>query len=217
MYFYPYSSAFVITDQIFTNYGGHTGTSVAAQRNAAYWMAERMASEDIHSFFQSTVITGSFSFAWKGEYVLEHNFINSINRVRFLDSKDEPLLIVSGNDYKDYFCLVDDERGLMQTLFPQGILDTNKMEFVYTCGLISGTSYNPDILLGLTTYADLMLNEILGYGNEAPGDIGVQSFRNVNYYETRIPLMRTNFGTSARAQFAYKQFLNYKKRKWVGL
>ena len=217
MYQYPYSSAFILTDSIFVNYGGHTGTSVAAQRNAAYWISERMASEDMHSFLQVTTITGTFPYAWRGRYVLEHNFIQSITQVRFLDHEDDSILTVTGNDYKDYFNLVDDERGLVQTLYPCGIFDTEKIEFVYTCGLSSGTSYNPDILLGLTTYADLTLNEILGYGNEAPGDIGVQSYRNVGYSETRIALLRTNFGSSPRAQFAYKMFQNYKKRKWVGL
>jgi len=217
MELYPYLSPYILTDTIFVNYGGHTGTSVAAQRNAAYFIAEKMASEDMHTFLQLTTITGTYPRNWQGKYQFNYNFIWNINQVRFLDNEGNSLLTVVGNDYKNYFDFMDDERGLICVIYPGSTVYTQKIEFVYQCGIPSGTAYSPDILLGLTTYADLVLNEILGYGNEAPGDVGVQSYRNIGYSEARIALMRTNFGSSARAQFAYKQFLNYKKRKWVGM
>ena len=92
-----------------------------------------------------------------------------------------------------------------------------KAEFTYEAGLPSGTSYHPDILLGLTTYADIILNEIIGYGNEAPGDIGVQNYKNQQYTESRVELIRTTFGTSARAQFVHKLFTKLRKHRQVGL
>lgn len=218
MYFYPYDTVLVLTDSIFVNYGGHTGTSVAAQRQASYLLAEIVASEDIHSFFTPTIISGTSQFAWKGKYELEHNFIRNINQIIFLNHNDDSLLTLSTSpDIKDYFSLVDDERGLVMNYYPSQIVDAEKVRFVYECGLTSGTSYQPNILLGLTTYADIILNEILGYGNESPGDIGVQNFRNVGYSETRIGLIRTNFGSSARAQFVNKMFTGFRKLKYVGL
>jgi hypothetical protein len=71
--------------------------------------------------------------------------------------------------------------------------------------------------LGLTTYADIILNEIQGYGNEAPGDIGVTDYRNQQYSESRVALIRTAFGTSARAQFVHRLFIKFRHHRWVGL
>lgn len=218
MYFYPYDSPIILTDPIFFSYGGHRGSSSPAQRNASYLLAEMVASEDIHSFFCLTSITGSFPFNWMGKYELEHNYIRSIDKVAFLDHNDNSLLTLSSqSDIKDYFQLRDDERGLVLNYYPSQIVESEKIYFEYQCGLTSGTTYLPNILLGLSTYADIILNEIIGYGNESPGDIGVQSYRNVGYSETRIALIRTNFGSSPRAQFVNKMFSNLRKLKWVGL
>src|SRR5574342_529033 len=76
-----------------------------------------------------------------------------------------------------------------------------QIQVVYNAGLPSGTSYQPDVLMGLATYADIILNEIVGYGNEAPGDVGIESFNNVGYSEVRR-IRNTTFGSSPRAVFA---------------
>jgi hypothetical protein len=73
------------------------------------------------------------------------------------------------------------------------------------------------MLLALTTYASIILNEIVGYGNESPGDMGVQSFSNQEYRETRKTLLRTSFGTSARAQFAHGLITRFRKMRYVSL
>ena len=69
----------------------------------------------------------------------------------------------------------------------------------------------------MTTYADIILNEVVGYGNEAPGDIGVQSYTNQQYSENRVKLLRTDFGTSARAQFVKKLIEKRRRKRSVGL
>ena len=94
---------------------------------------------------------------------------------------------------------------------------TYNVQIVYTAGLPSGTSFRSDVLLALTTYADIVINEITGYGNEAPGDIGVQDFSNQQYRESRVQLLRTQFGTSARAQFASKLLTSLRKMRYVGI
>lgn len=215
MNFYPYSSPIILTDAIFILYGGHTGTSVAAQRQAAYLIAEREASEDLNTFLLPTIVSGTFvNPAW--EIILEHGYINSIIETRFIDKEEKTYFTVTGID-NVYIGLQDDVRGIVGLSYWAYDPILYKIQFVYNAGLPSGTSFMPDVLLGLTTYADIILNEILGYGNEAPGDVGVQDFRNMGYSESRIALIRTAFGTSARAQFVHKLFTKLRKHRWVGM
>jgi len=58
---YPYASPIILTDAIFTAYGGHTGSSATAQRTAAYLIAEMAATADIGSFLLPTTVTGTFA------------------------------------------------------------------------------------------------------------------------------------------------------------
>lgn len=216
MNFYPYSTAIILTDAIFTLYGGHTGSSVSAQRQAAYLIAEMAASDDISSFLLPTIVTGTSIYSHSSKYILEHGYINQLIETRFIDKSEVTYLIVDGVD-NHYVGLVDDERG-EAVAFDWGYNpDLFKLQFVYNAGLPSGTSYHPDVLLGLTTYADIVLNEIIGYGNEAPGDIGVKDYKNQQYTESRVALLRTTFGTSARAQFVHKLFSKLRKYRQVGL
>jgi hypothetical protein len=216
MNYYPYSSPIILTDAIFTAYGGHTGTSVNAQRQASYFIAERTATEDINTLLLPTVVTGTHLYSRSLDFMLDYGYVNSIIETKFIDKTEYTYFTVTGID-NVYVGLKDDLRGEVELTSWAYDPMLYKIQIVYNAGLPSGTSFSPDVLLGLTTYADIILNEILGYGNEAPGDVGVQSFRNINYYETRVGLIRTVFGTSARAQFAHKLFTQLRKYRYVGL
>jgi hypothetical protein len=211
---FPYSAPIILTDTIFNLYGGHTGSSVAAQRQAAYLIAEMAASDDISSFLLPTIVTGTAVYNPLRQFILEHGYVNRIIRTRFM-SVDETVLSTIWGTANEDVTLVSDELGTAVICS----CDTYpfKVEFTYEAGLPSGTSYLPNILLGLTTYADIILNEIIGYGNEAPGDIGVKDYKNQQYSESRVALLRTTFGTSARAQFVSKMFTKFRKHRWVGL
>src|SRR4030043_838010 len=217
MNYYPYSAPIILTDQIFFDYGGHRGSSSPEQRQAAYWIAERTATEDINTFLLPTIVTGSFLYNPLRDVILEHGYINQIITTRFIDKEENTYFTIAGIN-NVYVGLKDDERGAVIIISNWlNIADLYKTQIVYNAGLPSGTSFRPDVLLGLTTYADIILNEIQGYGNEAPGDIGVTDYRNQQYSESRVALVRTVFGTSARAQFVYKLFTKLRKNRWVGL
>jgi len=163
-----------------------------------------------------TTVTGTFLYTNSLDFILEHGYINSLIETRFIDKTGYTYYTQAGVN-NVYVGIQDDYRGLVRLTSWAYDYELYKIQFVYNAGLPSGTSFRPDVLLGLTTYADIVLNEIQGYGNETPGDVGVQDFRNINYAETRVALMRTVFGTSARAQFAYNLFTKLRKRRWVGL
>jgi hypothetical protein len=220
MNYYPYNNAIILTDTIFTLYGGHTGSSVPAQRQAAYFIAEIAASDDLSTFLLPTIVTGTFLYNPLRTFLLDQGYVTKIIQTKFID-KDESVFQTVLGTANEYVTLLDGEYGTVVIDPICGGCNAGaypfKVQFVYEAGFPSGTSYHPDILLGLTTYADIILNEIIGYGNEAPGDIGVQDYKNQQYTESRVALIRTVFGTSARAQFVHKLLTKYRNYRWVGL
>jgi hypothetical protein len=219
MIFYPYDAPIILTDDIFVSYGGHTGTTTSFQRQAAYLMAEMTAYDDLHTFLLPTVVTGTY--AYKEKLVLELNFISSIRSVFFLNAKEEVYWSVSGTA-NSYVSLIDADRGVLDMPKLLGVCYTTpptptSVSIVFEAGLPTGTANQPDMLMALTTYADLMLNEIVGFGNESPGDIGVQRFSNQDYNEQRVYLYQTAWGTSPKARLAHRLLGRYRKRKWVSL
>lgn len=221
---FPYSSPQILTDAIYIAYGGHTGTTTQAQRNAAFLIAEMAATEDVGSFLLPTTFTGTYTPEYGRPLMLDYGYVNSVNLVSFIDEKDCIYWSQVGTD--NYYVSIrgDGKRGIIDIdyLVAHCNCCTNgefpyKVQVVYNAGLQSGTSYLPDVLLALTTYADIIINEIIGYGNEAPGDIGVQEFSNQQYRESRVALLRTQFGTSARAQFASKLLTRLRKLRYVGM
>jgi len=221
---YPYSTPTVLTDAIYVAYGGHTGTTTQAQRNAAYLISEMAATADIGSFLLPTVVTGTYAPNLRHECVMDYGYINSVNLVRFFDEQESNYWSQAGT--ANYYVSIrgDGVRGILDIDYlvahcnccTRGIMPY-KVQVVYNAGLQSGTAYQPDVLLALTTYADIIVNEIIGYGNEAPGDIGVREFSNQDYREARVMMLRTQFGTSARGQFASKLLNRLRKYRFVGM
>lgn len=224
MNLYPYSSAIILNDATFVEYGGHTGSSVVAQRNAAYWIAERTLSEDLDTFLLPTIVTGTYLFRLNDPFLtLDHTYIIRVIKTSFYDTKEEVYWSQAGTA-NVYVSLRDDERGLVDIHWLLGSCNCAqnnyfpyKIQEVYEAGLPTGTANRPDILLALTTYADIILNEIVGYGNEGPGDVGVQNFSNQQYREERAKLVNTVFGNSSRAQFIKKLITKYERKRFVFL
>jgi len=221
---FPYSNPIILTDAIYVMYGGHTGTTTTAQRNAAFLIAEMAATEDIGSFLLPTTFTGTYTPEYGRPLMLDYGYINSVDLVRFIDEQDAIYWSQAGT--ANYYVSIrgNGKRGIIDIDYLVAHCNCcssgefpYKVQVVYNAGLQSGTSYHPDVLLALTTYAEIVINEIIGYGNEAPGDIGVQDFSNQQYKESRVALLRTSFGTSARAQFATKLLTRLRKLRYVGM
>ena len=222
MNFYPYSYPIIMTDDLFVLYGGHTGTTTSAQRSVAYTLAEQAASADLGTLLLPTIVTGTYNFhELKPFIILDHAYVNNVPLVRFFDVDENNYHTISGTA-NVYASLRDDEYGTVDLdLFFRRCCSSlslpYKVQIVYQAGLPTGTANHPDILLALTTYSDIILNEIIGYGNEAPGDIGIQSFRNQQYSEERIGLIRTSFGSSPKANFAHRLLTKKRKLRYVGI
>lgn len=219
MNFYPYTSPIIMTDNIFVSYGGLTGTSVAAQRQVAFTLAEERVSLDLDTFLLPTTITGTYLYA--PYIILDNAYVNQIFVVQFLDSKNTVYWAASGS-YNDYYRLRDDGYGILDLNYITSICRCGNgfpysTRVSYSAGLPTGTANSPNILLALTTASQIFLNEILGYGNEGVADIGIQRFSNQQYSESRKALMETVYGNSAKSQFIHRLLTAFRKYRRVGI
>jgi len=222
---YPYTSPVILTDDIFVEYGGSLQNNTPSKRAAAYYIAERAASRDIGGLLTPTIVTGTYSYreAFNSEgLILDWGYVNSVSVIRFLDTEESVYYTISGTA-NVYASLRNPERGIVDihTIFGNCncVSAANpypyQVQVVYNTGLSSGTAYAPNVLLALTTYADIIMNEIIGYGNEAPGDVGIERFSNQDYREERYGMVHTTFGSSPRAMFASKLLTELRKHRYI--
>ena len=200
---YPYNAPIILTDDIFVAYGGQTGSMTAAQRNAAYLIAEKQATKFYNTFLLPTVVTGTFPYSPR--IVTEYGYVQEILSVKIL-SKDS---YVDCNLQSDNACVFvwDDTFGymdvgcLMSICNCRGVLVPYQVQSAYRAGLPTGVATQPDVLLALTMAAQISLNEMVYPSqNEGTGDIGIEEFRSLDYSEKRKALKNTVFGNSAKAQ-----------------
>ena len=222
---YVHKIPIVLNDNLYEEYGGVLDTCTPQQRQNMYWLAEMMVSEALETYLLPTQVTGTYLYNALSPFViLEHTYINTVDHVYFLDTKEDVYWDQAGTA-NVYVSLRSHDYGLVDLHYLVGSCNCHsnsspypyQVDIVYTAGLPTGTANNPDMLMALTEYAKIGINEMIGFGNEAPGDIGVQDFQNQQYRETRVKLLRTSFGTSAKAQFIDRLISKYKYRRWVGL
>lgn len=195
---YPYDSPFILTDSVFLMYGGSTGTSTVAQRQASYLLAEEQMTEHLSAFLKPTIVTGSLErhrTYWETEYGYVHNiFLVSQTEIEQVN----PLILQT---HTGSAIIADSRYGLLQVFTPCNFSDSAVA--VYESGLPTGIAAHPSMLQALTIAAQINLNEMdISLSNESTADIGVQSYANQSYSEMRKPLLRTIFGNSAMAQRA---------------
>lgn len=212
---YPYNAPIILTDVIFQNFGGLTGTSTAFQRQAAYLIAEKQMTNAIGTFLLPTIVTGTY---WNPDspLVLSHSHINSINHVTIMG------LYCSGSfatTYTGCYAIRNDTYGYIDLWCYYNVLGCHHVydgdyqwQIVYNAGLPSGSSYQGDMLLALTMAAQVTLNKIIDpSANEGTGDVGIMSFSNQSYSESRKELRNTSFGNSAMANGIEMLIRGYRK------
>ena len=227
---YPYSQPLILTDSIFVEYLGVNALDQTSkeQRKIAYAIAEEFASDEIDTYFTYTTVTGTFTqvqFAHPTKpLILEHAYVNSINLIRFYDVQENNFYTISGTA-NVYASLRNAERGIVDIHYLFGSCQClssgeypYKIEIIYNTGLSSGTvSSSNRLLMALATGANMVLNEMIGYGNEAPGLVGVDTFSSQDYSEKRHSLKNTVFGSSAKAQFVSTLLQGATKLRYVGM
>lgn len=222
---YPFQSAIILTDDIFTSYGGQTGTSTALQRQAAYLIAEKQASSYIGTLLLPTEVTGTFNYQNQPRIATDYGYVHSVDAVTIISQN---FFTATCDLLKAPGCAIisDDTFGYVdiQTLLPTATLisyyaipypafppvfpflanylQPYQFEIAYNAGLPTGTANQPDVLLALTLAAQINLNFITNPSALAgEADVGIDAFSTIDYHEVRhkSAIKRTVFGSSPTA------------------
>ena len=220
---YPYNYPIILTEKIFQDYGGIIGSTIPAMRQVAYSVAEEFVTDDIGTFLLPTIVTGTYYYS-QSTLLTDYGYVNQVIMVRFLDTQEKIYYSISGTA-NVYASLRDDTYGIVDihSVFAncRCVSSFNpypyKIQMVYEAGLPTGTANNPRVLLALVQAADMVLNQMEGFGNEADGLVGVEAFKNQDYFEKRHSLKNTVFGSSAKAQFISNLLVKLRKHRYVRL
>lgn len=221
----------VLTEAIFVQYGGQTGTATNAQVNAALQMGEQFAIQEIGTFLVPTTISGTFAWPVDDRLLLPHTHVRSVSSITAIHeagcSCAADQVEISGCAWiLDYQAGIISLRECGDNVRQPGIAcgcgtggqygGRLLYQIVYEAGIQAGlVGANAAALMGLVTAADLALEQIIDpQGAEAgPGDASLSSFSDTGYSESRQFLMMTAFGGSPRANYAARMLrpLKYKR------
>ena len=215
---YPVGTVQIMSDDVFLAYGQNTDDSTPAQRNAAYYIAEESLCSHLGTLLTPTILTGTLFPYLNGMAVLEWGYVSHVYGLIVSDNEGNSQMLTDIS-----YALIDSDNGFFDTRLavssflgwsacspcPCGHID--KQELVYQAGLPTGVSIRPNMLMALTILSDIALKEMNTLGmNEGVGDVGIKSFSTAGYTESRVDLIRTALGTSARANYARKLVNNVK-------
>lgn len=219
MVLYPFNSAIILTDSIFTDYGGKTGTFSSAQRQSSYLIAEMQVSSYIGTLLLPANVTGTYPFMGKMRVATDYGYVQQLNNVSIF-SKNALCgsCSLTSNDgcgyiYQDTFGYIDVRQsmsscGLAWDGYPLLVPSIPyQIQISYKAGLPTGTASSPPFLEALTILAQIDLNEKDPGNsgvNETTGDLAVQSYKSLDYSEERgaHSLVKTALGESAKAMRA---------------
>jgi hypothetical protein len=233
---YPYTGAQILTDAIFRDYGHDTASTTALQRQAAYEVAEKMMANNLSAFAPITTVTGTYAYPFSHgnapgrELWLWWKFVQSVDQVTFIDTRENRYYTVTGTD-NVHVGLRNPEYGILDiftiarncacvpyfSYTNPGTLSPYQVEVVYQAGLPTGTYTSASYLMSLTTVADVILNEFGGCGNESSPFVGITRFSNQQYSETRMGMYSTALGANPRSLFAYGLVKDLQRSRHAGL
>jgi hypothetical protein len=205
MQIYPHNTSLILSDSVFTEFGGQTGTYTASQRNLAYRIAEQQATTYLNTFLLPTIVTGTFGY--QPRIVTDYGYVSRVLAVNIL-SRDNWTTCTLQSDSGCVF-VWEDTFGYLDVSCAAnycgcgGFPTPSQVQVVYQAGLPTGVASQPAVLLALTMAATISLNEmIFPSANESTGDIGIKEFTSMGYSgysEKRVDMQRNTFGSSAKA------------------
>jgi len=207
MQIYPFSSPVILTDSIYTEYGGKTGTFSPSQRQSSYLLAEMQVSKFIGTLLLPEVVTGTFSYTGQKRISTDYGYVHQILDLQVLsvDGFSTSCNLKSNSGcafiYEDTFGYLDVRQvftncnlgypalyPLAYPIFPvfnpYTFTSPYQFQVTYKAGLPTGTANKPGILEALTILAQMDLNEKDPGNsgmNEGVGNIGISEFSDVGY------------------------------------
>ena len=207
MLIYPYSAPIILTEPIFTTYGGQTGSATSAQLQGAFLIAEQRTSKYIGTFLLPTIVTGTYPYNHNHFITTDYGYVNQILFAKVFSTQGSSTCTLKTDSGCAY--IFEDTFGYLNYSCVQSVCNCSQWQYpyqfqiAYQAGLPTGTASQAPMLHALTIVAELALNEMIyPRANETAGDRGVESFSMMNYSERRKKLKSTALGQSARANYA---------------
>lgn len=237
MVVYPFNGPIILNNQIYTEYGGATGTFTTTQLNASYWLSEMMVTAYIGTPLLPTIVTGTYPVMHSSRVKVDYGYISEILGVSILTQENPSNCDLTvregcGYIYHDVFGYIDFKRlssvcscnwWWLGSPYPSYNVNykSYQVQIAYKAGLPTGTANQPGILEALTILAQIDLNEKQpgnAGANESPGDAPLTRFRSIDYAEGRKISMfiRTNLGQSSKVMRA-KQLIDLSITKARGV
>lgn len=209
---YPYSSPIILNDNIFTQYGGLTGSFSHAQLQGAYQASEQLVSKYIGTFLLPTIVTGTYPYEeYKRFIATDYGYVSQILSATLL-------LIQSSftcNLAQQQGCtfIWDDTYGYIHFSMAMASCGCSigigsypmrpyQFQLAYVAGLPTGIATLPLMLQALTVEAGILLNEMsFPTANEGVGNVGITEFKTLDYSEKRKAWKNTVLGQSPKSAF----------------
>lgn len=210
-------SPVILTDEIFTNYAAAvTNSGTAAQRNAAYLIAEQQMIEALGTPLLPTTITGTMVWPLPYEPLqLPHKRVKSIDRL-VVEARDS-YCSCDVTEYDGCALIRNNGLGYIDPVITEGAFVSKcgrvqkpyRLIYTYTAGLPTGTAANDlGLHMALAMVARINLMEMVDPGalEGGGGDPGIRSYSALSYSEQRTDqsVKPTVFGHSPQANKALR-------------
>lgn len=225
MVIYPFNTPIILTDAIYSAYGGKgTGSFTQTQLQSSYLLAEMQVSQYLGTLLLPTTVTGTYAYVHKDRLITDYGYVSRLLAVNIYSKKDSVSCDLQQNDgcgyiYNDTYGYVDFKKiaGICGYSWYIGWPYANfvftttpyQVSVAYEAGLPTGVANQPGVLEALTIMAQIDLNEkepgLVG-SNEGVGDVGIDKFKSMDYSEIRRPASQhmNDLGDSAKAMRAVK-------------
>lgn len=222
MVIYPFTTPIILNDIVYSQYGGlGTGSFTSFQLQSSYMVAEMRVTSYIGTPLLPIIVTGTYVYQGKQIIPTDYGYVQNLLNVNVLSKQGWSNCTLQNNEACGY--ILEDTYGYIdfkQIAFTCGLaywgfpfspyIALNypyQVQIAYQAGLPTGTANLPPILEALTILAQIDLNEKSPgqvQMNETTGDLGIQEWRSLDYFEKRAEhaLVKSALGSSARAQYA---------------
>ncbi len=205
MLIYPYTVPLILTDDIYVEYGGQTGSSTPAQRQNAFLIAEQRATKYIGTFLLPTIVTGTYPYNSSNFIVTDYGYVHQILSAKVLSLQGSTSCTLKEDSGCAY--IFDDTYAYLNYSCIQSTCNCAQWQspyqyqIAYQAGLPTGTANQPGILQALTIVANIGLSQVAG-GCGSDGDVGITEWSSMDYKEKRKDWPVTSLGRSAKAGYA---------------
>lgn len=204
----PWPSGTHITVDEYVMYGGETGSSPVLL-NSMFAAAETMVQDEIGTFFEPTIVTGTFLDPYWVDTRLEldYGWTRRIISATYADSR-------TNTSYAPTWLptIINPRAGII--LLNDRPCALGQVTIVYEAGLPEGMYKHPNMLTALTLITNELLKQVTApeTADGGPGGASIVSWSSLRYSERRQYLMRTIFGGTPIANMAFRLLTAFRSR-----